>query len=80
MEIKYDLSKTKQMYSLFVNEKVTVFLNGETEQKITGILLHHTMYELLIKVKVKVKTSEGTKEAEKLRLIPKHSILYLKES
>lgn len=80
MEIKYDLSQTKQMYSLFVNEKVTIFLNEGSDVKLTGVLLHQTTYELLIEVKVKVKTDKGTIETEKLRIIPKQSVLYLKEA
>ena len=39
-------------------------------------MLHHTSFEVLMNVKVKLKSGEV---GEKLRIIPKHSILIVKE-
>jgi hypothetical protein len=80
LEIKYDLKQTKHLYQLFIDQKVVVYLNNKPDEKLTGILLHQTSFDILIKVKVKVKTANEVIEKEKLRLIPKHSILYLKEA
>ena len=39
-------------------------------------MLHHTSFEVLMNVNVKLKTGETV---EKMRVIPKHSILIAKE-
>lgn len=69
---------TKHMYELLVGKKVTFTLRNDKESKVTGVLLHQTQFELLIKVKV---TAKNTGEiSEKLRIVPKHSVLIAKEN
>ncbi|WP_436870424.1 hypothetical protein [Staphylococcus shinii] len=76
MSNKYNIKDTKHMFELFVNKQVSITLKNEKETKITGTLIHQTQFEVLIKVKVKIKTGE---EEERLRIIPKHSILFATE-
>lgn len=71
-----DFKDIKHIFEIFRNKDIVIHLNNEDETKISGKMLHHTSYEILLNVKVKLKSGEV---AEKLRIIPKHSILIVKE-
>lgn len=76
MNKNYDLKNTKQLFEIFRDKEIVIHLNNEEETKISGTMLHHTSFEVLMNVKVKLKSGEV---GEKLRIIPKHSILIVKE-
>lgn len=76
MTNEYDLKKTKNIFEILRDKEVVILLNNESETKFIGVMLHHTSFEVLMNVKVKLKTGEIV---EKLRVIPKHSILIAKE-
>ena len=75
MTNEYDLKKTKNIFEILRDKEVVILLNNESETKFI-VMLHHTSFEVLTNVKVKLKTGEIV---EKLRVIPKHSILIAKE-
>ncbi|RIM90994.1 hypothetical protein BU104_12750 [Staphylococcus xylosus] len=76
MNQNYDIKNTKQIFEIFRDKEIIIYLNNEKETKVSGTMIHHTSFEVLMNVKVKF---QNGKEGEKLRLIPKHSILIVKE-
>lgn len=78
MESEYNIRDTKNMFELLVEKKITIILKNQEETKITGTLVHQTQFELLLKVNVKSK--DTGKVTEKVRIIPKHSVLIAKEN
>lgn len=76
MTKEYDIKETKNIFELLRNKEVIIVLNNESETKVGGVMLHHTSFEVLMNVNVKLKTGETV---EKMRVIPKHSILIAKE-
>lgn len=76
MSKNYNFKDTKHMFELLIDKRVSITLRNEAETKVVGTFIHQTQFEVLVKVKVKLKTGE---EDEKLRIIPKHSILIAKE-
>lgn len=77
MSGKINVRDTKNMFELLIDKKITITLKNQEESKIVGVLLHHTQFEILIKSKVS--SSKTGEVAEKIRIIPKHSILIAKE-
>ncbi|OHO42552.1 hypothetical protein HMPREF2586_00065 [Staphylococcus sp. HMSC034G07] len=77
MSNEYNIRDTKNMFELLVNKRVTITLKDQKETQITGVLVHQTQFELLLKANVKSKETGET--LEKLRIIPKHSVLIVKE-
>lgn len=77
MNEKINIRDTKNMFELLVDKKVSITLKNQENTKINGLLAHQTQFELLVKVNVKSK--ETGKKSEKLRVIPKHSVLIAKE-
>ncbi|MDG0844445.1 hypothetical protein M4L39_13585 [Staphylococcus equorum] len=76
MDQNFDIKNTKQLFEVFRDKEIIIYLNNEKETIVSGTMIHHTSFEVLMNVKVKLKTGE---KVEKLRVIPKHSILIAKE-
>lgn len=76
MDQNYNIKNTKQLFEVFRDKEIIIYLNNEKETKVSGTMIHHTSFEVLMNVNVKLKTGETV---EKMRVIPKHSILIAKE-
>ncbi|AVO03365.1 hypothetical protein A9958_13030 (plasmid) [Staphylococcus simulans] len=76
MKLKKEESTPKHLYDFFINKKVKVYLNDPNTTELIGVLNTERQFELLLECKVKDKEGVIT---NKMRLILKQSILYMKE-
>ncbi|PTJ90380.1 hypothetical protein BU020_12955, partial [Staphylococcus simulans] len=76
MKLKKEESTPKHLYDFFINKKVKVYLNDPNTIELIGKLNSERQFELLLECKVKDKEGVIT---NKMRLILKQSILYMKE-
>ncbi|AVO06371.1 hypothetical protein [Staphylococcus simulans] len=74
--MKKEESTPKHLYDFFINKKVKVYLNDPNTTELIGVLNTERQFELLLECKVKDKEGVIT---NKMRLILKQSILYMKE-